>query len=420
MSTTVSAVESARAELSTFGERLIGPDDARYEEARALFNAMIDKRPALIARCETADDVRPRSASPATTTCASPSAAARTTARPCERRRRARHRPVADEVHRGRPGRADRPRRRRLGLGRGRRGDPAAQPCRPDGDHLLDGRRRPDPGRRARVPRAPSRADGRQPARRGDGARRRLAGDREREREPGPVLGDPRRRRQLRRRHRVHVPRAPARHDRRRADVLADRADATSCSAYREFLPAAPRDVMGFFELPHDPAGADLPGGAPPAQGVRHRLVHRRLGRGRGGGDGADTVGRRAAAPRRRADADRGAQRRVRRPLRPGRPVVLAGRLRRARSPTRRSCCTASADERMPGFQSGMHLYPIDGAVQDVGRGHRLGIPRRDLVAGLRRRRPGAGQAPTRSASGPSATRRRSGRTRPAAATSTS
>ena len=57
MSTTVSAVESARAELSTFGERLIGPDDARYEEARALFNAMIDKRPALIARCETADDV---------------------------------------------------------------------------------------------------------------------------------------------------------------------------------------------------------------------------------------------------------------------------------------------------------------------------------------------------------------------------
>src|SRR5262245_1171539 len=57
MSTTVSALESARAALPGFGDRLIGPDDARYEEARALFNAMIDKKPALIARCETADDV---------------------------------------------------------------------------------------------------------------------------------------------------------------------------------------------------------------------------------------------------------------------------------------------------------------------------------------------------------------------------
>ena len=57
MSTTVSARDAARAELSSFGERLIGPDDPAYDEARALFNAMIDKRPALIARCETADDV---------------------------------------------------------------------------------------------------------------------------------------------------------------------------------------------------------------------------------------------------------------------------------------------------------------------------------------------------------------------------
>jgi FAD/FMN-containing dehydrogenase len=57
MSTTVPARDAARAELSSFGERLIGPDDPAYDEARALFNAMIDKRPALIARCETADDV---------------------------------------------------------------------------------------------------------------------------------------------------------------------------------------------------------------------------------------------------------------------------------------------------------------------------------------------------------------------------
>jgi FAD/FMN-containing dehydrogenase len=57
MSTTISALDAARNSLSGFGQRLIGPDDARYDEARALFNAMIDRRPAVIARCETADDV---------------------------------------------------------------------------------------------------------------------------------------------------------------------------------------------------------------------------------------------------------------------------------------------------------------------------------------------------------------------------
>ena len=51
-----------------------------------------------------------------------------------------------------------------------------------------------------------------------------IAGARERRREPRPLLGDPRRRRQLRRRHVVHVPR-PSGLDRRRADVLAARAD---------------------------------------------------------------------------------------------------------------------------------------------------------------------------------------------------
>ena len=36
----------------------MGPEDAGYDERRALFNAMIDKRPRLIAACETAADVR--------------------------------------------------------------------------------------------------------------------------------------------------------------------------------------------------------------------------------------------------------------------------------------------------------------------------------------------------------------------------
>jgi FAD/FMN-containing dehydrogenase len=37
--------------------RLIGPSDADYDAARALYNGMIDKRPRLIARCVDAADV---------------------------------------------------------------------------------------------------------------------------------------------------------------------------------------------------------------------------------------------------------------------------------------------------------------------------------------------------------------------------
>lgn len=57
MSTTATPAQSARAELGAFGGELIGPDDAGYDGARALFNAMIDKRPALIARCAGPADV---------------------------------------------------------------------------------------------------------------------------------------------------------------------------------------------------------------------------------------------------------------------------------------------------------------------------------------------------------------------------
>jgi FAD/FMN-containing dehydrogenase len=58
MSTTASPAAAAREELgATFAGELIGPEDARYDDARALFNAMIDKRPALIARCAGAEDV---------------------------------------------------------------------------------------------------------------------------------------------------------------------------------------------------------------------------------------------------------------------------------------------------------------------------------------------------------------------------
>ena len=39
------------------GVDLIGRDDSRFEETRSIFNRMIDKRPAVIARCASADDV---------------------------------------------------------------------------------------------------------------------------------------------------------------------------------------------------------------------------------------------------------------------------------------------------------------------------------------------------------------------------
>jgi len=46
-----------RPEISGFSGRPYGPGDEGYDQARTVFNAMIDRRPRLIARCTSANDV---------------------------------------------------------------------------------------------------------------------------------------------------------------------------------------------------------------------------------------------------------------------------------------------------------------------------------------------------------------------------
>src|SRR5262245_41906758 len=56
--TSATSVTGSVAELaSTFSGQLLGPTDVGYEEARRVHNGLVDKRPALIARCLGAADV---------------------------------------------------------------------------------------------------------------------------------------------------------------------------------------------------------------------------------------------------------------------------------------------------------------------------------------------------------------------------
>ena len=41
----------------TLSQPLIMPGDAGYDDARSIWNGMVDKRPAMIAKCKNADDI---------------------------------------------------------------------------------------------------------------------------------------------------------------------------------------------------------------------------------------------------------------------------------------------------------------------------------------------------------------------------
>src|SRR5215213_5195364 len=57
MSTTTSLAEVARRDLPELSAGIVGPGDAGYDDARAVHNGMIDKRPAAIVICSSAQDV---------------------------------------------------------------------------------------------------------------------------------------------------------------------------------------------------------------------------------------------------------------------------------------------------------------------------------------------------------------------------
>ena len=193
-----------------FKGKVITPGDNEYDESRKIWNGMIDKRPAIIARCAgTQDVVKAVNFARDNGILLAVRGAGHNIAGNalCDdglvidcRRMKAVKVDVAREASHGRGWRDPR------GFRRGHAGARARHPA---GHQLHHGHRGADARRRLRLAQPQVRDDGRQPrVRRGrDGGRRGRA--RQRHREPRPLLGAARRQRQLRRRHAVRVPSPP-------------------------------------------------------------------------------------------------------------------------------------------------------------------------------------------------------------------
>ena len=198
-----------RALEKRFAGRVIRAGDADYDEARAVWNRMIDRRPALIARCASTDDVvlalrfgrdhdLPISVRGGGHNVTGNAVVDGGLMIDLSAMKAARVDPARRVI-------VDGPRAHLEGL----RPRDAAVRSGDDGRHrLVDGRGRVDARRRPRLADAAPRAHLRQPPVGPARHRRRPARDRERGREPRSLLGRPRRRRQLRDRDVLRVPAA--------------------------------------------------------------------------------------------------------------------------------------------------------------------------------------------------------------------
>ena len=379
--TPTAAMQAALADLAG---SMFGPTDPGYDTAERVYNAMIDKSPALIVQARTEADVVLRS-TPRAKGLFSPSAAAVTTAVVSAPATAVWSLTLRDSHRRGGSRGQDRTGRRWLHLGPGGSRPPART-----GSLLRVGSSPPpasadSPSAVALATYACLRARHRQPGRGGRRARRRTQRTRQCIRGTRPVLGASRRRRQLRCGDVVHLPSSttspasspgpPSGTSTRGRPVL---------KAYREFLPSAPSELNGFFAYDRC---------HPPHRSPRSSTCAR----------SALSCGLTSATR-----------------------TTPVRRWRRCWPPSPSRCCMASptmphaalqgafdalfpkgqqwywrADfvndipdaavdihqrfgSALPTSVSTMHLYPIDGAAHDVGaERHRLGLPRRDLGIGV-------------------------------------
>ena len=384
-------------ETTTLRDRMAGqvvtPGDAGYDEARAIYNGMIDRRPAVIARCRSVADVQ------------AALDIGRRSGLPIAVRGGGHNGPGFGTVEGGLV--IDLSEMNAVDV------DPAARTVRVQGgatwdrvdaathehglatavrDLLHHRGRRPDAGRRARLPVAQVRADHRQPARGRGRAGRRAGGDRVGDRASRPVLGAARRRGQLRHRDVVRVPLPPGHERGRRPDPVAGGGHRRGAELVPG-LPAGPeRGPLRLLRHDDGPARRPLSGRA--AQ----------LGR-RAGSCGATraippmpTPRSRRSASRRRSGRASGPSRipRLQSAFDPLYPKGLQwywrgdfvrtdpGRGSRRTRTVRRAAAVAALDHApLPDRRRG--------AARRRG-GHRVGPPRRHVVPGDRRHRPGPAQ----------------------------
>ena len=240
------------------------------------------------------------------------------------------HRPLA---HARRPRRSrgpHGPRWRAAHAGRRRPRHPRLRPGHSQRDHLHDRRRRAHPRRRASATSPAVRPHDRQPARGGHGAGGRQLRHRQRGRAPGPLLGDPRRRRQLRRRHLLPFQLHPVSTVYGGPMLWPLDGPPRCCAGTATSCRSAPEDLNGFFAFLSVPPGAALPRGA--ARQKMCGVVWCYTGPLDQADDGPRA--RRASSGRPRSTASApmpypGAAAHVRRALPARLPVVLAGGLRR-------------------------------------------------------------------------------------------